>query len=176
MFIFVEDFEDYREGTIVDGERAIAVLQSRGAPMLPVDPSLFDRNPIAGYSRRSWGNGGQRFERMIGHRACPLMLYVIPGTPTLHWTARVEPIEDTTESKGTFRLTTNTGVHGVTLTGGLVADDRASVIDCPPDANGGWTIGGSVRVNCAMEGFLALSIYGAAVGLRVVWAAVTQAK
>ena len=104
------------------------------------------------------------------------MLYTVPDLPLIHGLARVEPIEDAPEHKGTFRLTSNTGVHGVTLAGGLVADTSPINIAGEPGADGGWLVGGACRVNCSLEGFLALSIYGVATGLRVVWLAVTQAR
>ena len=45
----------------------------------------------------------------------------------------------------------------------------------PADARGGWVIGGAHRLTVQRDGFMSLCIYGTAPGLRLVWAAASQA-
>lgn len=162
------------EGEILEGANKIAAVERRGGVVLPFDPKLATNNAVAGYFRRSWGSG-IHFDRMIGLRACPMMIYAVPDFPSFHWAARIMPIEGAKETKGIFRCTNNSGQVG-TLTGGLGAmGEPIELNDTPPDKFGGWTIRGSNRLNCTLEGYLGLSIYATAVGARVMWSAVTQA-
>ena len=160
------------EGEIVYGTNGIAVLHSKGGVTLPVELELLKINAVSGFFARNWGSG-IGFNRMMGTRACPMLLFVHPDYTTIHWAARLECDEG---HQGTFRLTTDSSQVGI-IGGGLAANETVvDISGLEPDLYGGITIGGSCKLNCTTEGYLGLSIYGTAIGARVVWSAVTQAK
>lgn len=162
-------------GDIIEGDKAISLLHGHGGLTLPIEPHLLGRNAVSGYFRRDWGRGTP-FTNMVGTRGCPMLIYVVPDFAVLNWAIRVEPIPGAPESRGTFRLTMHTGQVG-TISGGLAADGAVvEFADRPIDPHGGVTIVGSSKLNCTMEGYLGLSIYGTAVGVRVLWSAVSQSR
>ena len=165
----------FPEGKVLDGDKQLAILQNKGGVTLPVEPALLGRNACAGVFMRKWGDGVV-FDKMLGARGCPMMLYAVQDIGSIYWAIRVEPLADAHETKGSFKLALNSGQIG-TITGGLASENRpADLIDAQPDKVGGWTLLGSSRLNCTLEGYLGLSVYGVAVGARVVWSAVTQAR
>lgn len=165
----------YEEGRLVGGDKSIALLHGRGGVTLPVEPNLLGRNAVAGYFMRKWG-GGATFDRMIGARACPMLLYAVPDYGTIYWAFRIMPIDGAVESHGSFKLAMHSGQVG-TITGGLSADGVAhEVTDRTIDKHGGWTVIGTSKLNCSMEGYLGLSVYGVGIGVRVMWSAATQAR
>lgn len=163
------------EGEVIQGRpNVVSAFERRGGVALPFSSQLASHNSVAGYFRRSWGSGVV-FDKMIGRRDCPMMLYGMPGFPVFHWAARIMPIDGAKETKGIFRCVTNSG-QVATMSGGLGSVGQSiEISEIPIDRFGGWTIRGSNALNCTLEGYLGLSIYAAALGARVVWSAVTQA-
>jgi hypothetical protein len=165
----------YPIGDLLDGEKALAKLHGNGGVTLPVEPRLLGRNGVSGYFRRDWGSG-VRYENLVGTRGCPMVIYAMPDFPRIYWAIRAMPIPGAVESRGTFRLATHSGQYG-TITGGLSADGAsAEFADQELDKDGGVTILGKAKLNCTMEGYLGLCVYGCAVGIRVLWSAVTQTE
>lgn len=163
---------DFPEGELVYGTNGIAVLHSKGGVTLPVELELLKINAVSGFFSRNWGSG-IKFDRMLGTRACPMLLFVQPDFTRINWAARLEFDGD---HQGTFRLTTDSSQMGG-IGGGLAANEAAiDITDLEPDEYGGVTIGGTCKLNCTTEGYLGLSLYGTAIGARVVWSAVTQSK
>jgi hypothetical protein len=164
----------FPEGEILTGENALGVLHSQGGVTLPVKPELFGLNAVAGFFSRNWGNGVP-FLHMVGTRACSMLLYVQQGIPSLNWVARLAPIDGAKEVRGTFRLVCSTAQVGI-ISGGLATEASAiEIADLQPDKWGGYTIGGKCNLNCTLDGYLGLSLYGCAIGCKVLWTAITQA-
>lgn len=168
-------------GELIEGDRAVALLKSRGGVALPVEPDLIGRNAVSGFFRRDWGRG-EEFNGLLGTRACPMLLYALPEYTTINWALRLLPIEGATECRGLFRLAAHSGQVGC-ITGGLAANGQAFQIEDAPGAppaherlRDGFIIEGTSTLNCGLEGYLGLSIYGTAIGLRVIWSAVTQTR
>jgi len=166
----------FPEGDVLEGNRAIAMFASRGGMSLPIDVRLIGRNAVSEVFIRKWGQG-EVFDRMVGQRGCPMLLYTVPDVPFLHWAARVLPLGGDREPRGVVRLVMHSGQPGA-ITGGLRADGEACQVGdgLAPDSDGGWTVSGRVGLNCTMEGYLGLSLYVVASGIRVVWSAVSQAR
>lgn len=167
---------EFVEGDLFDGEQRIAAIERRGGVFLPYEREIGSQNnAVAGYYRRTWGSGVV-FDRMIGRKACPMVLYVTQGASFIHWAARVMPIDHSDVVRGLFRCVSDTGQIG-TLGGGMNAVDNAiEISELPIDKFGGWTIRGTNRLNCSLTGYLGVAIHARAFGARVVWSAITQAS
>lgn len=181
-FIVVEDPKgEYWEGAVVNQEYA-TVLKSRGVALLQVEPHLFRASAIAGFFKRAWGSGWP-LDALAPRMHCPMTLYAFKELQALHWAARIVPAsqavaDQMAEGKGvgTLRFTGDTGqcvgfAGGIMNTGGCYIEAQKLG---KPDERGGWTVGGSTVLQVQTEGLFACALYGAAAGLRVVWAAVSQ--
>jgi hypothetical protein len=165
-----------REGQIISGPERIAQLEAEGLILLPYEMALHGRRGTRGYFRRSWGNGWE-VEENASTRLCPAQLDVELGYPVLFWVACVVPTSEF--PTGQFRILNDTS-QGVQLAATLSAGDQLLVKlghDHPhPQADGGWIIGGRLRLQIANPGIVPLSLYGLGRGLAVRWLAVSQAK
>lgn len=163
----------FPEGYVLDGDNGLGVIHSKGGITLPVEPELLVQHAVSGFFMKKFGTGVP-FTRMVGTRACPMLLFASPDYTTISWVARLTLFGET--SRGTFRLTTHSGMPGA-VSGGLLANgDAIEISEKPLDKYGGITIGGTCRLNCTTDGYLGLSLYGVAIGARVTWSAVSQSR
>ena len=163
---------DRPTGEIVEGKKA-ELLVAHGIPSLPVEPHLLSRNGASGWVNREYGKGAA-LEAIASRRACPIVLYVLPGYQQINWLARVIPASAEADVSGRLRLANDTAQVNV-IKGGLATAQFAEV-DGEPDDEGGWTIAGSSRFNAGLEGFMGLCLYGTLSGARVLWFAVSQSR
>ena len=172
---------EYAEGEVVDDNRKVKLLAQGRAVVLPVDAEILGANALAGYVRRSFGRGWVPDQYTPG-RGAQLVFYSIPGRPMLHWCARIGTAFERAfkpgdlAARGSLKLMTDTSQRGIALAGGLVP-----VVEPPrletlgsPDKDGGWTLQGTSQFSAQHEGFIGLSLYGAASAVRVLWLAVSQ--
>lgn len=166
---------DWPAGTVLEGPKQLGLLElEKGTVLLPVDNDLLGRNAIGGFFSRAWGPGW-RYPAHVASRGCPMLLYVVPDRPFLHWVARLVRLGD--DVQGYLRLTTNTGQIGA-MSGGLTATNAPVDLAAlgAPDDEDSWTIRGTSRLVVSTEGYLGLSLYGLAKDVAVAWAAVSQSK
>ena len=183
QFIVVEDPKGtFYEGSIVDSRRA-AQLEAQGVTLLPVMPEMFELSGVGGYFRRSWGAG---FPLDTPHpvMAAPMMLYCDPEHPGLHWRARIEPSEARAlvmasgdglyNGQGGLRIAADSGQRTPHSSRLMPVGPNVDVTKLgKPDARGGWTVGGRATIQCASAGHYGFALYGNALGLRVLWAAMS---
>lgn len=173
-YVVVWDPEnEYWEGAIVDGE-LVASLETRGVAVLPACPELFAQAGFAGYAKRGWGSGWP-LDGDVPQAVCPLSIYY-PGEPyrSLHWKARLVgtpgqgiPLRlAAAEARGNVIRPV---LHDVAGKGNAVDVATLGV----PDANEGWTVGGTTHLSVSGPAMFALCLYGCAPGMRVAWLAAT---
>jgi|HubBroStandDraft_4_1064222.scaffolds.fasta_scaffold03444_11 hypothetical protein len=182
---------EFWEGALVSAETA-HMLRRRRAVTLPIEPTLLQRSALAGYYRRAWGSGWPLSET-IPRMHCPMILYAVPPNVVqagrLNFAVRLVPDTNAMEAArerggaafiGSIRLAPETGQPG-THAGGFSPSTQEDIVTAfdlsklgPLDADGGWTVVGCAQLNVPSEGFFACALYGAAAGLRVAWAAVSQ--
>lgn len=184
--IVVEDLSgEFWEGALISHQQA-AKLKGQGVTVLPVVPSIFRRNGIAGYSKRAWGAGWEAPQ--APKSIAPITLYTVPDQPVISWSARIMPtpemLDAMAEGKdkptGFLRLVTDTAQYQ-TMGGGLTSHsgyNSAIPIENlgEPDSKGGWVIGGKALLSLQGEGYYGFALYGACRGIRVVWLAITQSE
>lgn len=146
-------------------------LQGYGVLMLPVEPDLLDANALAGLYWRQWGAGWVLPETTPG-RVCPMALHMVPEAPLLHWCARLEVDKTVTAADragGVLRLVGDSaqGFRVLTVQGPTV--DFGS-LDADQHVH---HVAGTVRVS-PDRGLYGFALYGAARGVRVVAAAISQ--
>ena len=168
---------EHLEGEVISGTTVKLIARGPELVMLPVEPELLGRCGCAGWVKRSFGVGVEfgsspRF-------GCSTVLYAVPGCPVIRWVARVVPVPAVGGAKmpsGFLKLAGESG-KPYSLSGGIVSGDNPVRLDAvEPDEHGGWTIGGSAKAAVMTEGFVALGLYGALEGGRVVWLAVSQSR
>ena len=148
--------------------------------LLPQARELFEivrTNALAGHFVRDWSDA--RFDSNRIEHDCPMVLWVLPGIPVLHWVARLEPVQrEGPGPSGTLRLVGNPSQPG-SIQGGLTALANSAHVDLNalglPDEHGGWTVGGHLGVLVPGEGLLAVRIQGVCRNVRVLWSAISQA-
>lgn len=157
-------------GSMFEGHLADHLRQA-GCIVLPVDPDLFERNPVSGYFERCWGPGW-RWAGERPTRGCPMLLFVTTGVKFVHWAARAVPTEE--PQRGVLRLTSHGAVQAAGV-GGLSASAEAVNLATlgAPDEHGGWNVGGQSAVSLSQDGYLSLSLYGACSGIKVLFTAVS---
>lgn len=158
------------------GNRACELAVMRGAVVLPVDADLLQLgNGAAGFAARAWGYGVS-FEGNKAVRGCPLLLYVFPDRPMLHWAARLQVVNGALP-RGNLRLVQNATQPGAPM-GGLGA--TAPAIDLgqlgEPDAGQGWMVRGMCTVHTREQGYMGLLLQAVATNLRITFSAVTQSR
>lgn len=166
------------EGEIITGN-AIGVAKARGAVLLPVELDLLRRGGVSGWSKRSYGRGW-RYDAVAAARGCPLALHVTAGFPIVEWVARLhadDPEGAPVNTAGSLRLAADTAQAGAQAAG-LAPETSPVAIPSlgPPDAQGGWTIGGRSRVMASSDMLLGLQLYGQIGGARVLWFAASQTR
>ncbi len=175
--IVIEDpADEFWEGAVVVPSQA-NVVESRGGVVLPCDPRLFRLSGIGGFHRRAWGSGvplGTSIPKMH----CPMTIYVAAELHSLHWAARLVPDFDRRVEPpytGQLRIAADTG-QPYAISGGVgsIDDGRQHLARLgEPDERGGWTIRGRGSLQASNDGFVGIALYGMAMGLRVVWSAVS---
>ena len=174
--------DDFWEGSLVDDTRA-GQLSARGVALLPVAPELFKRSGVGGYMKRSWG-AGWPLDSIAPRVVAPLTLFCNPAHRNIHWKARLvcdasvlAKVEAGERFEGMLRLTADRG-QATPFYAGFSPDPNEPVVDIrklgKPDADGGWTVGGSGVASIPQEGHYGFALYGAAPGLRVAWVAASQ--
>lgn len=172
LFVIEDPKREYWPGALVDPSLE-AQLKDRGVAMIQVCPELFKRNAVAGVFVRHWGSGWV-LNPALPARVAPMVLYVAPTHRTIQWAMRLLPVKGVALD-GYLRIVGDSGQLQV-LSGGLSAENN--VIEMAtlglPDAQGGWTVSGTMPLSLYTEGYLGMTWYGAARGVRVIWAAVSQ--
>lgn len=163
------------EGEVLVGNHA-EVARSRGVVLLPLEQAVLKRSAFSGWARRAYGRGWM-FDGRRSSRGCPLMLHVSPEYPLIHWVARIVVDAELGPLSGMLRLAADTAQMGAHATGLMPESPPVNVPDLgPPDANGGWFVGGSARANIPADMFLAFQLYGTLTGARVQWFAASQSR
>lgn len=175
------------EGSVLEGDeqdKARGALERRGVVLLPVDAALLDLSALSGWFKRSFGQGVE-LSGMRGTRCCPLVLHVEPDREFVHLAVRLTPqplkAGESSTARGQVRLVSDPSGATTGVSGGLSALElpgRTPFNDDlgPPDAAGGWTLRRAYRLSCSMRGAMMMQLYGVAQGVRVAWAAVSQAR
>jgi hypothetical protein len=177
---------EYWQGGIVDEPTARA-LSGRGVVMLPVVRELLKGSAISGFFFRAWG-AGWPIDGSVPRMCCPMILRVAPFDPSkataanrIYWAARVVAdgqVPPDWRPLGTVRIASDTGQQGAFGTG-LTSTDRTVVdlakLSSRPDEDGGWTIGGDALFASQVDMTFGLGLYCSGRGLRIAWAAVSQA-
>lgn len=176
---------EYWQGGIVDSATALP-LRARGVALLPVDRRLLVAGAISGFFFRAWG-AGWPVEGSVPRMCCPMTLRVAPfdgqrdGTPDrIHWVARLVPDgvpADDWKPIGIIRLAPDSGQQGA-FANGLTATDRIAVDLAKlgkADQHGGWTVGGDAMFGSRFDQTIGLGLYCSCPGVRIAWAAVSQA-
>jgi len=163
------------EGEVLIDNRA-EVARARGVATLPVVPELMKRGAFAGWAKRAYGRGWV-FDPRRSSRGCPLMLHVTPEYPVIHWLARVVVDAELGSLGGTLRIASDTAQVGAHATGLMPETSPVSMLHLgPPDAGGGWFVGGRARADIPADMFLAVQLYGTLMGARVQWFAMSQSR
>jgi len=174
----------FREGELID-RSLMASLASKGTVMLPIEPSLLQRSGAGGWVKRSWGQG---VIPISNRRFGSIVINVPPSLQgELHWKALVaretepEHEQEGSAPRGTLTLSCDSSQPGVSVAagvgqvGGPVQLHTLSSTAMARLYNG-WIVGGRLNLNIATGGFLGLSFYSVASGIRILWLAVSQAK
>lgn len=168
-------------GEIPDGEvledNALKVFEARGGVALPVHVPLLGRNGVAGYVKRSYGRGIM-FGMTANKRGCPVLLYAVKDCPVVHWAARLDAVADAVPD-GRIRLVGDGTQVGAAIASGGVSSSAPTVEIAKlgePDDGGGWIVRGQSRLVALSDGFVALGLYGAMTGVKVLWLAVSQSR
>lgn len=173
VVLFDPRADGLREGTIVEGVK-VEAMKAAGVALLPVEGDLLGRNGASGWTKRCWGEGDALHPQQ-NRRGCPIVLHVSPYFPTLHWIARVVPVEK--EPRGMLRMSVDTTQIGV-MPGGLNVIEGPTRIEELGEApeSGGWLVRGKAGIHSNVEGFLGLGLFGTLAGCRVEWLAVSQTR
>lgn len=188
--VVVEDPEgQYWEGALVSAENDAPLIRRRGGITLPIEQDLVAYSAVGGYFRRSWGSGWP-LGTAVPRRCCPMMLYIGPVNTemlrSIHCAVRIVPDSDQVLREcaekgglpGNLRLSTDTGQPGV-FGGGFGATERTCAVFTQlgkPDSQGGWNLYLAGTVNAPANSLVGYCLYGAAPGLRVAWAAISQSR
>ena len=175
MMCVVEDPRGVlRQGTLMAGERAIMVARAAGVAMLPVEPDV-EEQPATGYFFRSWGDGA-RFG-MAGARGCPMLMFTRPQRAHVYWLAGVVLNEGAGEAPhGHLRLVADS--RSGSVQGGLGQVQMAKRFEelGPELERGCCVVGGRCSYSVVSDCYLPLVLYGSALGVRVLWSAVSQCE
>jgi hypothetical protein len=170
----------HHEGELIDEQQAV-LLANKGTALLPIDPALLRRSGASGWIKRLWGAGA---EPLTSRRFCPVTICIsaAPGAEALYWKARlvraVGPAHEVAEPRGTLTLSADSGQPGISSEVGVGQESPPVQLHMlgTVDKYDGWTIGGKLRLRASREGFLGLSFFSVARGVKVRWLAVSQAK
>lgn len=188
--IVLEDASgNYWPGALIPGPSAPA-MRAKGVAMMPVAADLLPapagmprarRNAVLGFFRRDYGAGWQL--KPTPEIVCPMVLYVVPGYPVIHWRARiVAPTAAAAQAqrRGQLRICTDSmqsgaGAFGLTIPSGQHVELGALG---PADDVGGWVVGGKASLHATLEGYAGISLWGSCTNgdLRIAWAAVSATK
>lgn len=180
--------EDRRQGPerIGPGEvvttavyRKLSVVH--GLHFLPCVADLVNSGAFSGYFRREYGKGVAMPESLPSS-VCRMAIQLSPVPSELHWKARVAHIlmaQDCEACGGmTGRISivgdTSQAIMGVPLTTSAESSFNFSKLTEDECEDGGWVIGGVAKTSPQQAGVFGLALYGAALGFRVEWVAVTQ--
>ena len=173
-----------REGdVVVDTQRAHMLQELGHAVLLPVDERLLtaEVGACGGFYKRALSEQHGDLGRSItpAHRV-PLLLRMGPLQHRIHWAARVAPTR-----QGAAQLASGLAIQGIlTLSGcqqgGLqvprLFEPRNPLIpELTRHRADTYLLRGEAGAGVSTEGLYGLSLYGAAPGLRVLWAACSAA-
>lgn len=170
---------EFWEGALVDEARA-RQLEGRGTVMLPFVSRMFSMGGVGGFHKRAWGSGWA-LPTGIPALFCPLTLRGAKELRALHWAARLVPATPAGPHAydGHLRLAADGTQPGVAHAG-YVPDAEAVTVDFrqlgAPDAHGGWVVRGRGLVSPSGDGYYGFGFYGSGAGLKVAWAAISQAE
>lgn len=183
-FIVVEDPNgEWWDGALVEEGRK-AQLEARGVVLLPVIPDFFRKSGVGGYHKRAWG-GGWTLNNTRPTMVAPLTVFCVHGFEVMYWAARViaepeyvERVEK--DERGVFsgfvRFVNDSSQVNPNKCGVSPRDFvEMSTLDKRTFSEGGFILRGAVRVSIPQDGHYGFALYGTAPGLRIVWAAASQA-
>lgn len=182
-WLVVEDpTGEWWEGALVEESRK-AQLEARGVVLLPVLPDLFRRSGVGGFHKRAWGAGWPVLPARPTIVA-PLTLYCSASFAFVHWAARVMPSSEQYERiensekgviQGFLRFIADAS-QAIPNKAGCqpVVECDLSTLDNRTVQERGFIVRGSAKVSIPGDGHYGFALYGAAAGLRVVWAAASQ--
>jgi hypothetical protein len=172
----------HHEGELIGRQQAV-LLANKGIAMLPIDPSLLRRSGAGGWIKRSWGAGA---EPLSSRRFCLVTICISASASAkaLYWKARLvriaEPAngQEASTPRGTLTLSADSSQPGISSTVGVGQESPPVHLHMlgAADKYNGWTVGGKLRLNASREGFLGLSFFSVASGVKVRWLAVSQAS
>lgn len=180
MFIVVDDPSgNWWEGSLVEDEARMRVLEGEGISLLPVMPMLMRQSGVGGFFKRAWGSGID-LSNQNPQVIAPMILYVDPLVTTINWLVRLMPdpkIQGIRKFNGILRLMHDPGQPHAPIGGLSGARTKVELTELPaPDARGGWTIRGEYDIRPHAAGHIGLAIFGTAPGLRVIWSAVSASR
>lgn len=172
---------EYLEGQVV-GMELKGYVESHGGAVLPVNTDFFRLTGVAGYHRRAWGLGIP-IETISQNKFCPLSLWIDARLRRYDWKAMLVPTDTAMVkaalggnviSQGSLRLIAEAGVVGELRASlhpeGPVVDGAKLGV---PNSDECWLVGGGGAIDVRSDGFYGFALYGAMLGMRVAWAAVT---
>lgn len=157
----------FADGTLIGDSDAVMLRETVTLPYEPVAG-------VAAFAKVSWGNGWP-FDKMIGHRSSPALIYSRPERRFIYWAAQVVKTSD--DAQGVLRLATDPVPSGLT---GQIASTAVDIRRLGTGVNegvlmpGGWVVGGKARFETQEPGYLGLVLFAAAKGIAVTWLAVSQ--
>jgi len=176
---------EFWEGGLID-EAALGHLKARDAVTLPIDPKDIELGGMTGYVKRGWG-AGWPMDYSIPRMGCRMAIAAKSGSSQiLHWVARAYPNNELREAAennqmyrfdGSVQLVSDTSQVGavggtfITRSPAIKVRDLGSV-----DRYGGWTIRGQGEFGAMQDGVFGFALYGAIVGLRVAWCALSVTR
>lgn len=180
--IIVWSAQPDRIGSIVEAGRGVELAESRSEiATLPVDERMLSLGPIHGYFRRDWGLPGIAFRDMKPLKDAPMLMWVTPDLPYVHFAARIIA-DEKKRPRGILRLSPFPSATGA-FTGGIGAvgmhDLNLDELNIPGqtiEEGTGWILRGRVGLSVQVDGYLACCLNGVADGVRVLWTAVTQSS
>lgn len=142
---------------------------------LPSDARLFALSGLSVFIR-PWGSGVE-FTDMQVCRGAPMVVYVTPDLPYLHWAARIEKIDKAKPVRGAITLASN--ADPVIQSAGVL-----SALNKPVDVTqlgesdekGGWVIKGKAAFRTMQDGLCPVIFQAVADNIKIRWSAITQSR
>jgi hypothetical protein len=185
-YIVVYDPEgEYWDGSLVN-PLVKNQLEARGVILLPTLPSLFKLSGVAAYAKRSWG-AGLSLDFPAPKLHSPLTMFCDQRYTILHWAARLLPDPSFLKKLEAGDPELLHGFLQISTDSSQVIPGKAGVHPKNPNVDvraltkqkiskrGDFIVQGFANLRIPTDGHYGFGIYGYAPGLRLVWAAVSQA-
>ncbi len=149
----------------------------RGSPgdravLLPVDDDLIDF-PLSGadgWAKREFGSDGIRPSSHVPSRCCPIAIRADPGRGFVCW-ALLLRFPSGEAITGSLRVGPDTSQRGTIAPAARPHGPPVALLAAARDAaryrEDTWPVFGSLAIDLAEPGFVGLSVFGAATGVRI---------